>query len=223
MGRAGRAIKEGDAAAVRGTALQAYREATDEAIARIVNELTSDLRSKALTEEQIALVIEELATAIFRADVVASMMEARRVAREVGNSIDNIDELKAWLDKGSDIAASALVSALVDKAREAVVASAALDVAVAALMAIRDRFIDDRATRVIGRAALMAARKSGARFKVWTTRKSRTGEREEHLAMAGERVPLGGRFSNGADGPGDYPALGASGVSGCNCYLRFTL
>lgn len=223
MGRTGRGIKEGDAAAVRSAALQAYHEALDDTVSQIVAELTNDLHSKALSDAQLATLIEQLAEAIFRADVVAGMVEARRVAREVGGSIDNIDELKAWLDRGSDVAASALVASLVERAKEAVIASELTDLAVAALEAIRDRFIDDRTTRVVGRAALMSARKNGARFKTWETRKSRTGERESHLAMSGERVPVGARFSNGADGPGDFPALGASGVSGCNCYLRFSI
>jgi HK97 family phage portal protein len=37
-----------------------------------------------------------------------------------------------------------------------------------------------------------------------------------HAAMNGETVPIGEKFSNGADWPGD-PVLGAAGVSNCAC------
>lgn len=40
--------------------------------------------------------------------------------------------------------------------------------------------------------------------------------RAEHASMNGETVPVGEKFSNGADWPGD-PVLGADGVAGCKC------
>lgn len=40
--------------------------------------------------------------------------------------------------------------------------------------------------------------------------------RPEHARMDGETVPLGEKFSNGADWPGD-PVLGAEGVANCSC------
>lgn len=56
--------------------------------------------------------------------------------------------------------------------------------------------------------------------KVWHTNSK--NPRPEHARMAGERVPLGAKFSNGADWPGD-PALGADGVAGCRCSVELII
>lgn len=46
--------------------------------------------------------------------------------------------------------------------------------------------------------------------------------RPEHARMNGQEVPVGEKFSNGADWPGD-PALGAGGVSNCECTVDVVL
>lgn len=46
--------------------------------------------------------------------------------------------------------------------------------------------------------------------------------RTEHARMAGETVPVGEKFSNGSDWPGD-PVLGADGVANCQCSVEITI
>lgn len=50
--------------------------------------------------------------------------------------------------------------------------------------------------------------------KTWVVRSK--NPRAAHRAMSGETVPVGERFSNGMDWPGD-PAGGADNVAGCRC------
>lgn len=60
----------------------------------------------------------------------------------------------------------------------------------------------------------------GQAMKVW--RVTSKAPRPEHAAMNGQSVPVGQKFSNGADWPGD-PALGADGVSGCRCSVEIVI
>lgn len=46
--------------------------------------------------------------------------------------------------------------------------------------------------------------------------------RAAHAKMNGESVPVGEKFSNGADWPGD-PILGADGVAGCECSVQIEI
>jgi hypothetical protein len=62
------------------------------------------------------------------------------------------------------------------------------------------------------------ARTAGAGMKMWQTNSS--NPRASHSAMGGETVPIGERFSNGMDWPGD-PEGGAEEVANCNCSLVF--
>lgn len=56
--------------------------------------------------------------------------------------------------------------------------------------------------------------------KTW--RVTSKNPRSAHAAMNGETVPVGAKFSNGADWPGD-PVLGADGVAGCLCAVDINL
>lgn len=64
-----------------------------------------------------------------------------------------------------------------------------------------------------------AGKQSGAGSKQWLVTSS--NPRPEHAAMSGETVPIGEKFSNGADWPGD-PVLGADGVANCSCVIQIT-
>jgi len=55
--------------------------------------------------------------------------------------------------------------------------------------------------------------------KTWVTG---SNPRSEHARMDGETVPLGDRFSNGLEWPGDADG-DASDVAGCNCALQINL
>lgn len=56
-------------------------------------------------------------------------------------------------------------------------------------------------------------------YKTWVTGEN---PREDHAAMDGETVPVDGKFSNGADWPGD-DVLGPDGTCGCNCTTEITI
>lgn len=56
--------------------------------------------------------------------------------------------------------------------------------------------------------------------KTWVVNSA--NPRNSHAAMNGETVPVGEKFSNGADWPGDA-VLGADGVAGCMCSVDITI
>ena|GEM_PF-293903 len=60
----------------------------------------------------------------------------------------------------------------------------------------------------------------GKAVKTWVV--TSKNPRATHSAMNGQTVPVGEKFSNGADWPGD-PALGADEVSGCECTCTVTV
>lgn len=62
-----------------------------------------------------------------------------------------------------------------------------------------------------------AAQQSGARYKTWVV----TSDQSRHPELDGERVPLGGTFSNGASYPGD-PAAGDDQSAGCRCVVEYS-
>lgn len=61
---------------------------------------------------------------------------------------------------------------------------------------------------------------SSGSVKTWRTRSGNS--RSEHSAMNGVSVPVGEKFPNGADWPGD-PSLGVDGVAGCKCSVEITI
>jgi HK97 family phage portal protein len=65
-----------------------------------------------------------------------------------------------------------------------------------------------------------AKQNSASATKTWVVNSS--NPRSEHAAMDGETVPVGEKFSNGADWPGD-PVLGADGVANCECSVEVSL
>ncbi|MFF1709310.1 phage portal protein [Streptomyces sp. NPDC058268] len=64
-----------------------------------------------------------------------------------------------------------------------------------------------------------AAGASGLGFKVWQT--TSTNPRAQHAAVNGEKVPLGGTFSNGLRWPGDSTGDAAE-TANCRCLLTYS-
>jgi HK97 family phage portal protein len=62
-----------------------------------------------------------------------------------------------------------------------------------------------------------AADQGGARYKTWVV----TSDQSRHPELDGERVKLGGLFSNGASYPGD-PAAGDEESAGCRCVVEYS-
>ena len=81
------------------------------------------------------------------------------------------------------------------------------------------------ATVVVGWAlgeACRQAKDQGYQATVYKTWVTGENPREDHAAMNGETVPVDGKFSNGADWPGD-DVLGPDGTCGCNCTTEITI
>lgn len=78
------------------------------------------------------------------------------------------------------------------------------------------------ATTVAAWSAIEAGRQCApsTAYKVWVTG---ANPRPTHAAMDGATAPLGGRFSNGADWPGDADALDAADVCNCNCTVEIVI
>ena len=73
-----------------------------------------------------------------------------------------------------------------------------------------------------GFATAEAGKQLGGGKAVKTWRVNSKDPRAEHAGLNGETVPVGEKFSNGADWPGD-PVLGADGVAGCKCSVELTI
>lgn len=78
------------------------------------------------------------------------------------------------------------------------------------------------ATTVAAWSAIEAGRQCAPpdAYKVWVTGQN---PRPTHAAMSGATAPLRGRFSNGADWPGDADALDAADVCNCNCTVEIVI
>lgn len=61
---------------------------------------------------------------------------------------------------------------------------------------------------------------SSGSTKTWVTNSK--SPRSAHAALSGVSVPVGEKFPNGADWPGD-PSLGADGVAGCQCSVQVSI
>lgn len=144
----------------------------------------------------------------------AALDAARTVAEKFGVDL-NDEGVLGWMQKmGQHVA-----PAINDATFEQVAAASSAD----ALREVFDRLITQRApeiakTRVaeaFGFGRHDAAEKAGASAKVWIV--GSDNPRASHAAMSGERVELGGRFSNGARWPGDSISLPVDEVAGCTC------
>jgi hypothetical protein len=80
------------------------------------------------------------------------------------------------------------------------------------------RIAADRVTTASSFGAEDGAKQAGARAKVWVV--TSPSARPSHARLAGETVPVGEAFSNGAQWPGD-PIQPADEVAGCTCAVSF--
>lgn len=144
---------------------------------------------------------------------------ANRVARALGGDYDPV-VMDAWLAENARIGAENINTATRakldaakdtdDSAKAVATVLEALQTSDAAMYAV------SMVTSIAGFAARDAAEKSGAAAKIWRT--NSTNPRSEHRRMNGQTVPVGERFSNGMDWPGDFEG-GADEVAGCKCSL----
>lgn len=172
-------------------------------------------------DNQLASVLEDLATATAKA-------LGTKVAKGLGGGYDG-GEIADWIHQNAVDSAKAINATTVSAVQDAL-SAAGLTKAPTATTDVVDAVFDgsvsaraaaiasSRVASVGGLAELNAAGQNGAASKTWNAGPK---ARSSHAAMNGETVPIGQRFSNGMNAPGD-PAGGADEVAGCNCTLSFT-
>lgn len=146
-----------------------------------------------------------------------SQATAQALGGETADSLDGEydgSRIEEWL--GTEAATSA---ANINQGTADVIESTASDVLAAVLLARAIQLAVTRVASIGGLASQVAAEQSKAGTKTWVVNSANA--RPSHEAMSGETVPLGERFSNGMNGPGD-PAGGADQVAGCTCDLSFS-
>lgn len=146
-----------------------------------------------------------------------SQATAQALGGETADSLDGEydgSRLEEWLATEATTSAANINQGTAD-----VIESTASDVLAAVLLARAIQLAVTRVASIGGLASQVAAEQSKAGTKTWVVNSANA--RPAHEAMGGETVPLGERFSNGMNGPGD-PAGGADQVAGCTCDLSFS-
>ena len=133
--------------------------------------------------------------------------------------------IQAWLEKNAHDVAQRIDAATADRLAEILDnlepgedTTAAINTLFDGEVAARqDEISTSRVTMLSAFAGIIAASDSGATSKTWV---AGSNPRPDHAGMDGETVGINDKFSNGANGPGDY-AAGASESANCNCHLIF--
>jgi HK97 family phage portal protein len=164
---------------------------------------------------------QELADDLYALNTATATVWARWIADTLGMELDEERMLK-WLQENARVSAEHI-----NGSTQAQVADALVEAeAIAAVEAVFDSAIDVRAatiamskvTTAANFGAQEAAKQSGLRTKTWVVNSH--NPRSAHALMSGETVPIGARFSNGMNWPGD-PAGGADNNSNCQCSVSF--
>ena len=170
----------------------------------------------------------ELAEDWYKLAMMTAAEFAKWVAKEMAGSVEA--ELMADYWRESATYAAANENRVSREQLAGVLRAAQDDPGMDVRKAMRDLFAVWATSRAleIGRSGVThaanfgsheGARASGLRSKTWQV--NSTNPRDEHLAMHGETVPIGARFSNGMRWPGD-PAGGAENDANCQCSVRFS-
>jgi hypothetical protein len=166
----------------------------------------------------------DLASILHTLSKASAQAIGQKVAADLGGKY-SADDIASWLVSDSEATATRInqttadqIAAAFESADEEEAPEDTVDAVFDGPVAARSNQISlTRVALVAGLAALVAARQSGAKTKTWVTGGN---PRSAHASMSGETVPLGEKFSNGMDGPGDFSG-GADEVAGCNCDLSF--
>jgi hypothetical protein len=136
-----------------------------------------------------------------------------KVARKLGGDFDP-DVMDAWLTLNAEFSAAAIN----DATRKALADADDKDAVFGGLLSTgAAMYAASMVTTSANFGATDAARKSGGRQKTWISSGS---PNSRHSGMNGESVPIGEKFSNGMDWPGDFEG-GADEVANCQCSVSF--
>lgn len=166
----------------------------------------------------------ELAADLYALAVSVSTVIGREVSKSLGFDPGSYDvaRTQAFLAAVSESRAKMINQATLDAITEAL---ASADESLTAAKVFDDaegyraeRWGKSLSTTISAFASTEAAKQQApddaTPTKTW--RVNSRNPRPAHARMAGQTVPVGSKFSNGAEWPGD-PVLGVDGVAGCTC------
>jgi HK97 family phage portal protein len=167
----------------------------------------------------------DLASVLHGLSAATAQAIGQKVAKDLGGEYSS-DDIASWLTSNSKATAQKVNQATADEIAKALESASETDdlgdvvdgVFAGEVTARADQISNSRVATIAGLASLVAARMSSAKTKTWVTGGNPRGA---HAQMSGQTVPLGEKFSNGMDGPGDYSG-GADEVANCNCDMDFS-
>lgn len=199
-----------------------HRDANLEALGQIFAEQAEDVQARFDAGASVLLARRwdaALQAVLLERNTDTASEIALRVATALGSDYDPA-VMDAWLAENARIGAAninASTRSKLEAAKETDDRDAAIATVLAALQASdAAMYAVSMVTSIAGFAARDAAVKSGAAAKIWRT--NSTNPRSLHKRMNGQSVPVGAKFSNGMDYPGDFDG-GADEVAGCKCSL----
>ncbi|HEX9991348.1 MAG TPA: hypothetical protein VGB14_00330 [Acidimicrobiales bacterium] len=142
-------------------------------------------------------------------------------ADEAGDRL-NPGDLDGFLISSAGLSAENIngtTEAALDEALTADEPDAELARVLGVLLGVRlDQVASSSVTTTSNFGSLIGARQAGRGVKRWVVNSG--NPRAKHAAMNGSAVPLGSRFGNGMDYPGD-PIGGADNNANCQCSMTF--
>ena len=163
----------------------------------------------------------EMQADLFGLNTATATVWGQYVAEELSFELDS-DRMVGWLDEHSRIQAEYINGVTRDQIGQALIEEEPRS-AVRRLfeIAISVRAIEIAVSAVTSASVFGSnegAQQGGLKTKRWQV--NSTNPRDAHLAMNGETVGIGERFSNGMKWPGD-PAGGAENNANCMCSVTF--
>jgi len=199
-----------------------HREANLEALGAIFADMAEDVQARFDTGAAVLLARRwdaALQAVLLDRNTNTAAEIALRVANALGADYDPA-VMDAWLAENARIGSENINASTRSKLDAAKSADDAAEAVSTVLDALRTSdaamYAVSMVTSIAGFAARDAAEKSGAAAKIWRT--NSTNPRSLHKRMNGQSVPVGEKFSNGMDWPGDFEG-GADEVAGCKCSL----
>lgn len=165
----------------------------------------------------------ELGDELLRAAIPLATVSGQAAARQI-TGVYSVDRTIGWLTEDARIAAERINGHTLEDLRQALAdadspVAAGRDVFASATAGRADQLGLSRATSLINWARNEAGRQSSEadgrlRTKTWVV----TSANSRHREWNGITVPVGRKFPNGADHPGDW-VLGVEQVAGCRCLM----
>lgn len=223
MGRIGRAVKS-KGSDLRSALVDEHRAQIGKYMDRQQAAVEAALGNKAAGLLDPADWNDELQQILLSLSDATTQAIGSAAAADLGGKYDP-QQIKDWLSEEAGTSAQNINQATADAVTSAVQGSDG-----EALQAVLDLFEGQVAARVAQIAStrvaalgnfssIIAAEQNDAQTKTW--RVTAKDPRPSHAQLHGVTVPLGDKFPNGMNGPGDWSG-GVDEVAGCTCVLSFS-